>query len=149
MKNLLLITVLGFFTAFQVDAQDKQKLKDKDVPQAVRTAFDNAFDNALMVDWKMKDGKYKAAFTKDLKKHFAEFSSSGELISKGVKIDKDELPTAVSGAVSASYANDKIDEVYRVEKGGKTKYLVKLDGEPKRKIMYDEQGQVIKDKTDK
>lgn len=148
MKKLLLIIALGLFTAFEVNAQDKDKVKDKDVPQAVRTAFDNQFDNAMLVDWKVKDGKYKAMFTKDMKKHFAEFSSSGELIAKGEKIDKDELPTPVADAVKTSFSDSNIDEVYRVEKDGQTKYMVKLDGNPKKKIVYDAQGKVVKEKTE-
>jgi hypothetical protein len=146
MKKLLLITLLGIFTAFQVNAQEKAKIKDKDVPQAVRTAFDNQFDNTAMVDWKMKDGKYKAMFTMNLKKHFAEFSSSGELLSKGEKIDKDGLPTPVADAIKTSYANNNIDEVYRIEKGGQTQYMVKLEGDPKKKVIYDAQGQVVQEK---
>ena len=147
MKKLLLFAVLGVFTAFQVNAQDNEKIKDKDVPQAVKTAFDNQFNNTAMVDWKMKDGKYKAAFTMNLKKHFAEFSNSGELISKGEKIDKEELPNPVADAVKTGFSSSKVDEVYRVEKEGKTMYMVKLDGNPKQKILYDDQGKVLKEKT--
>jgi len=148
MKKLLLVTFLGFFTAVGLKAQDNDKLKDKDVPQAVRTAFDNQFDNTMLVDWKAKDGKYKAMFTKDMKKHFAEFNSSGELISKGEKINRDELPTPVADAVKTSYSGSNIDEVYRVEKDGQTKFLVKLEGNPKKKVVYDAQGKVVKEKTE-
>jgi hypothetical protein len=147
MKKLLLITLLGFFAAFGVNAQGED-IKDKDVPQAVRTAFDNQFNNTTLVDWKMKDGKYKASFTMNLKKHIAEFNSSGELLSKGEKIKREELPTAVADAVKTSYASTKIDEVFRIEKGGQTQYMVKLEGDPKKKVIYDAQGQVVKEKME-
>jgi len=149
MKTLLLIGVLGLFTALQASAQDdsKTKIKDKDVPQAVRTSFDNQFDNTMMVDWTAKDGKYKASFTQNLKKHFAEFNESGELVSKGEKIDRGELPTAVADAVKTGYASNNVDEVYRVEKDGQTHFMVKLDGNPKKKVVYDAEGKIIKEKT--
>ena len=78
----------------------------------------------------------------------AEFSSSGELLSKGEKIGKDDLPSPVSDAVKAGYASSNVDEVYRIEKKGQTYYKVKFDGDPGKKVMYDAQGKVIKEKTD-
>lgn len=150
MKKLLFIALLGMSAAFTANAQhDDNKLKDKDVPQAVRTAFDAQFDNAMMVDWKMKDGNYKAMFTKDMKKHFAEFNASGELVAKGEKVNKDDLPTGVADAVKTGYASSNIDEVYRVEKGGQTLYMVKLDGNPVKKVVYDAEGKVVKEKMHK
>jgi hypothetical protein len=146
MKKVFLIAVLGAFFAFAANAQAPTDIKDKDVPQAIKTAFDNQFDNTTMVNWKMKDGNYKASFLMNLKKHFAEFNNAGELVSKGEKIDKDELPTSVADAVKTGYAGKEIDEVFKVEKGGQTQYMVKLDGEPKKKIVYDAQGNLVKEK---
>lgn len=149
MKRLFFIAVMSLLINLGVKAQDNDReLKDSDVPEAVRTAFDKQFDNTMMVEWKMKDGKYKAKFNQGLKKHTAEFSSSGELLAKGEKIGKDELPTPVSDAVKTSYASSNIDEVYRIEKKGQTYYKVKLDGNPDKKVMYDAQGKVIKEKMD-
>lgn len=146
---MLFIAVMSLLISYGVKAQDDEgKLKDKDVPEAVRTAFDKQFDNTMMVDWKMKDGKYKATFNQGLKKHMAEFSSSGELLAKGEKIGKDELPTTVSDAVKTGYASSNIDEVYRIEKKGQTYYKVKLDGNPARKVVYDAQGKVVKEKSE-
>lgn len=145
MKTLLFLTVITFLAVPGINAQDHGKLKDKDVPQAVRTAFDTQFDNAMMVDWKLKEGNnYKASFTKNLKKHFAVFNSSGELLSKGEKIDRNELPTPVADAVKNGFSSSNIDEVYRVEKGGQTQYMVKLEG--KKQVIYDAAGKVVKEK---
>ena len=146
MKKVFLITMLSGFMAIAAYAQSPTEVKDKDVPQTIRTAFDNEFDNTTMVNWKLKDGNYKASFMMNLKKHFAEYNSAGELLSKGEKIEKDELPTTVSDAVKSGYAGKEIDEVYKVEKGGQTNYMVKLDGEPKKKLVYDAQGNLVKEK---
>ena len=149
MKKMLFIAVISLLVGYGAKAQDDdRKLKDNEVPEAVRSAFDRQFDNTMMVDWKMKDGKYKAKFNQGLKKHVAEFSSSGELLSKGEKIGKDDLPSPVSDAVKASYASSNVDEVYRIEKKGQTYYKVKLDGNPDKKVIYDAQGKVIKEKVD-
>jgi hypothetical protein len=148
MKKYLCIALIGLFTAGPLSAQQNEnKVDDKDVPQAVRTAFDNQFDNTMMVNWKKKGENYKAMFTMNMKKHMAEFSSSGELIAKGEKIDRNDLPTAVSDVVKRDYSSSNIDEIYRVEKNGQTQYMVKLDTDPAKKIIYDAQGKVIKEKT--
>jgi hypothetical protein len=143
MKKLLLVAVLGLFV-LAVNAQDAQKIKDNDVPQAVKTAFEKEFPNTTLADWKIKDGNYKASFTNGSKKQMAEFGASGELISKGEKISKDELPTPVGDAVKQGYSSSDVGEIYRVEKGGQTLYLVKLEGNAPKKLVYDAQGKQIK-----
>ncbi len=65
-----------------------------------------------------RDNNYKAKFDMNGEDHFAEFNSSGELLSKGMKIEKNELPSAVTDALRTGYANKEVDEAYKVEKGG-------------------------------
>src|ERR1700722_8870350 len=115
MKKMLLIAIMGVL-AVTVRAQDADKISDKNVPQSVKASFDNQFPNSIVIDWKVKDGNYKATFTTGMKKHIAEFNNLGELISRGEKISKDELPTGVSEAVRQSFASSDIDEIYRIEK---------------------------------
>lgn len=159
MKKLLFITAIGILTALNINAQEKDmkdhkthekmKVKDKDVPQSVKSAFESLFPGASDVDWKMKNGNYKADFDMGRTDYIAELTPSGELVSKGMEIKKNELPTLVSDAVKAEFANHTIDEVYRIEKSANIYYLVELDGNPDRKLMYDEQGKLVKDKTRK
>ena len=143
MKKLFGILLLscGFLIA---NGQDK--VKDQDVPQAVKTAFQSNFTDASDVQWKIYDGKYKAKFDVNGEKHFAEFTNSGELVAKGMKIDKDQLPSAVSDALRTGYANKNIDEVYKVEKGGETLYKVKLEGVNEKMLVYSEDGKLVKEK---
>lgn len=151
MKNLLFVFVFTAFGTLAVNAQNVQepaKIKDKDVPQAVRSAFDNQFDKTTMADWKLKNGNYKVSFRQGLKKHIAEFSPAGELVSSGEKVEKDELPTPVGDAIKINYANSNIDEVYRIEKDGQTQYLVKLEGNPKKKVVYDAEGKLLTEKME-
>ena len=157
MKKLLLIAALGLFSVTWANAQEnaQQKeskvaakdLKDSDVPQAIRDAFDKQFTNTSMVNWKMKDDKYVVMFTQDTKKQMAEFNTSGELLSKGEKIEKDDLPAPVADAIKTGYSGININEVYRIEKDGQTQYKVKLEGNPKKIAIYDAQGKLLKEKT--
>ena len=160
MKKILFIAAIGLCTVISANAQDhknmkdhkdheKMKLKDNDVPQAVKSAFTSQFPGASDVDWKMKNGNYKAKFDMNGTDHMAEMTQSGELVCKGVEIKKDELPTLVSDAVRTGYTSNTIDEAYKIEKGGNTYYLVKLDGNPDKKLMYDTQGKLVKEKMHK
>ena len=151
MKKLLLIAILGLFSVIRVSAQNtpeqKQQLKDKDVPQAVRDALDKQYDNATMVEWKLKDGKYVAHFNQDAKKYMVELSQSGEVLAKGEKIDKADLPAPVAEAIKTAYASEKTDNIYKIERDGQVQYAVKVEGNPKKKVIYDANGKVLKEKT--
>lgn len=150
MKTLfgICLLVVGMaVTANAQNAQDKtkSKLDEKNVPQAVKSAFTSAYANASDIEWKAKNGNYKVKFEQDGKDQIAELSASGEIISKGVEIEKSELPSAVSDAIASKNANAKIDKLYRIEKGGQTHYMVKMDGSPEKKVMYSEDGKIMKE----
>ena len=148
MKKLLMIMLAACLVTLQLNAQNKQDKKDvnaKDVPQAVKSAFESQFANAADVEWKMKNGSYKAKFEQNDLDHFAEFNNSGELVSHGTEVKEGEIPAAVSDAIKTNYSGSSIDDVYRVEKKGQVKYMVKLNGNNK-KLVFDEQGKLVKEK---
>ena len=143
-----MIMLAALFLTLQLNAQNKQDKKDvnaKDVPQAVKSAFESQFAGASDVEWKSKNGSYKAKFEQNDVDHFAEFSNSGELVLHGTEIQESEIPAAISDAIKNNYSGNKIDDVYRVEKKGQVKYMVKLENNNK-KLVYDEQGKILKDK---
>jgi hypothetical protein len=144
MKKILFV---GLFTAgLMLGSYAQDNIKEKDVPPAVTTSFKTEFPNAKDVEWKLKDGKYKAKFEINGLDHFAKYGTDGKLMAKGMKIRTSEVPNAVTTAVKSSHADKSIDEVYRVDKDGAAFYLVKLSGEPETKIMYSADGQVAKEK---
>lgn len=143
MKKILFATLLSAGLMMGASAQET---KESDVPPAVKTNFKTAFPNAKDVDWKMKEGKYKAKFEVNGTDYMASFGADGKILSKGLKIRRSELPTAVMDAVKS--AGKTIDNVYRMEKNGSTYYLVKLEGDPDTKVLYTPDGQVAKEKLD-
>ena len=150
MKKLVILSAIcGVFTT-EAWAQEntKVKVRDADVPEAVRTSFQRQFATADDVSWKMKDGNYKVKFEIDNVDHIAELSSTGELISRGMEVDAATLPDAVNSSVKTMYPNHEIDDVYRIDKDGAMQYLIELDGKPDRMVLLDAQGKVLKDREE-
>ena len=145
MKKTLLAILLSAGVMMGAAAQDK---KGSDVPAAVKTNFKTAFPNAKDVDWKKKEGSYKAKFEINGTDYIAYYGADGKIISKGLKIRRSELPTAIADAVKNGYAGRTIDNVYRMDKNGTAYYLVKLEGDPDTKVLYTADGQVAKEKID-
>lgn len=131
-----------------VSAQEKVKVKTQDVPANVQTALKNAYPDAKDVDWKMKDGMYKASFEIKGTEHFAGITHSGEVKIKGAEIPADQLPSVIATSIKSSYANWKIDDVFKVEEGGATSYLIELDGSPDKHVHYSEDGKLVKESED-
>ena len=142
MKKISFVLLLIIGLMLNSFAQDKQK--EKDVPAAIQTSFKSGFPDAKDVEWKAKEGSYKAKFEMNGLKHFASYSTDGKLLSRGMRIRTSELPTAVATTVKSSYADRAIDDVYRVDKNGTVFYLVKMKGDPDTKNLYSADGQVAK-----
>jgi hypothetical protein len=148
MKKTVLAFCFAVGTVLSINAQEKVKLSDKDVPATIQTTFKSQYPDASNADWKMKDGKYKVHFKVNGTKQIAAFDQSGALLSKGIEIKESELPTTITSSTKSLYADRNIDEAYQIEENGVTKYMVKLKGDPETKIVYSADGQVIKDKKE-
>ncbi|HRO71398.1 MAG TPA: PepSY-like domain-containing protein [Chitinophagaceae bacterium] len=146
MKKTLLAALLITALSLGLNAQDGQKVKDADLPAAIKTSFQSEFPDARDVEWVLKDGHYKVEFEVKDVDNIAAFDASGKLLKKGIEIKQSELPAAVSSALQSAHAGKDIDDVYKMEKDGTSYYLVKFDGNPKTKVMYSPEGQEIKDK---
>jgi hypothetical protein len=148
MKKKLLAFCLAVGTVLSINAQEKKKISESEVPAAIQTTFKGQYPNAADAEWKLKEGKYKVHFEVDGTKQMAAFDQSGTLLSKGVQVKEADLPTAIGTSTKSMYANREIDEIYKIDKNGTTNYLVKLKGDPDTKVLYSADGQVIKDKSD-
>lgn len=144
MKTLLLSFMLTAGMALTVFAQD--------VPVAAKDNFKRSYPNAEKVDWdkKEKDGKtmYTAEYMHNGKEHKAVYDANGKLVKHKTTMKQNELPQSVQTSLRNEYKNDKIDDVYMVQKDGKTFYIVKFDGKDDKKAAYSADGKVMKDHKD-
>jgi len=121
-----------------------QKLKDSNVPSAVKSAFAKKFPKAKEVKWsKENTNEFEAKFETGNMEQSANFDHTGKWLGTETEIKKSELPQAVQASIIREFADFKIEEtekaefpdkdmVYEVElTKGKLKYEVQLSADGK------------------
>jgi len=137
-----------------------QKLKESEVPEAVKNAFHQKFSGAKEVKWsKESAAEFEAEFEVGEQEQSATFDNTGKWTGTETEIKKSELPATVQATISKEFSGYKIDEAekaespdkdsfYEVElKNGKLKYEVQLSGDGK--VIRKEEMKGKKEKTKK
>ena len=90
MKKITLIFILGL----GVSCGYAQKVKESEVPQAVKTAFAKAYPKAKDVKWDKEGNDYEASF--DINKSDASvlFASNGTVKEVETEIEQNQLPAS-------------------------------------------------------
>jgi Putative beta-lactamase-inhibitor-like, PepSY-like len=139
MKNILFVIILMILSS-AVFAQ-------KDVPQAVKTAFAQKFSNAKVGKWvKEKDGSFEAEFDVKGKDQSANFSATGEWLETETEIKKSEIPQPVLTAFYAKFGQIKIKEACKIEFSNKPMQyeLEYKKGLKMIEVIYDAEGNLLK-----
>ncbi len=110
MKKTILIIILLAFTSIS----NAQKLKESDVPTAVRTAFVKMYPGALSVEWEMENSKYEGEFKENSVETSAIFEANGTYVQTEVEIAVSSLPEAVSQYVTKNLKGEKIKEAAKI-----------------------------------
>lgn len=146
MKKVMIvmaILVTGFAQA--------QKLKESEVPKAVKDSFDKRFDNAKGVEWsKESETEFEAEFKNAGKEQSANFDQAGKWLVTETEIKKTDLPQAVQVAIAKEFAGYKIEEAEKVETANEgTQYEVAVEkDELNYEVVFSSAGKVLK-KEDK
>jgi hypothetical protein len=121
-----------------------QKLKEAEVPEVVKKAFNEKFKNVKEVKWsKESPTEFEAEFEAGKQEQSANFDNTGKWLVTETEIKTAELPQAVHASIAKEFAGYKIEEAekaetsdkgsfYEVElKNGKVKYEVQLSADGK------------------
>jgi hypothetical protein len=121
-----------------------QKLKENEVPLAVKKTFQQKFAGAKEVKWSKESAtEFEAEFDLGGHEQSASFDNSGQWKETEIEIKKYELPQAVQATLAKEFEGYKIEEAEKAEspgpgsyyevalKNGKVKYEVKLSPEGK------------------
>ncbi|MEO8513091.1 MAG: PepSY-like domain-containing protein [Ignavibacteria bacterium] len=123
-----------------------QKLKEKDVPSAVKTAFTAMYPDAKQIKWEMEDKKYEGEFKANNVESSALFEANGTYVQTETEIPVSSLPEAVSEYLSKNLAGKKIKEAAKItDVKGTVTYEAEVGGSD---YLFDSNGSFLSKSTD-
>jgi Putative beta-lactamase-inhibitor-like, PepSY-like len=127
-----------------------QKIKEAEVPSAVKSAFAKKYPGAKVEEWEKENTDYEAEF--DLKKveSSAVFSADGAFKELEQEIKIAELPKTVTDYCTKNYAAYKLSEASKItDASGKVMYEAELKkGKEQFDLIFDDKGGFIKKETE-
>lgn len=145
MKKVMILA----FVAFGVCPAIAQKIKEKDVPQIVKSAFMKAYPNAKGVKWDKEDAGFEASFDQNKNEMSVVLDKIGVVKEVETGIAKDKLPKAVLDVLKKDFADHDIEETAMIVADGVTTYEVEVEkGKKSSDLIFDSTGKLLK-KIDK
>ena len=142
MKKFMMMAVLAVSVAFSACAQ---KLKDADVPVAVKASFAKKYPG-VTAKWEKEDGKYEAGYKKDGNSMSALFEANGTMTESEMDIKVSDLPATVLAYVKEHYKGKTIKEGAKITKAdGTVNYEAEVDGKD---VIFDAAGKFLKEVKD-
>ena len=142
MKQSLIITALILAGGFAASAQ---KLKESQVPEAVKTSFAKQYPG-VTAKWEKEDANFEAGFKKDGKAISVLYQADGIKKESEVSIKESELPATVLNYIKANYNGKKIQESAKITKAdGTINYEAEVEGKD---IIFDSKGKFLKEAKD-
>lgn len=140
MKNLILTMVLTLTISTVSCAQEK------DVPQKVKTAFNQKFPNAKRVSWEMEDEtEWEAEFKMNGKEYSANFSLNGEWKETEYEIKKSEIPANIRAILDQNFDDYDIEEAEIAESASGKSYEFEIEVDDQEfEVAIDAQGKLTK-----
>lgn len=138
MKKVTLIVAmcLGVFLGYS------QKVKEAEVPAAVKDAFKKQHPTAKVEAWEKEDAGYEAEFADGKAEGTATYDAAGKLLETEMEIKVAELPKAVSDYITKNAAGKKIDEASKItDSAGKVTFEAEVS---KVEYIFDANGTFIK-----
>ena len=142
MKKLAFLTVIVMMASLTF----AQKVEHKDVPSAVKTAFQSKYPSVPnnIVKWDKEGKHYKAVFENNGVHHVLVLDDSGKMIRMRERLKEEDLPKKAKEHVEKNHPGEKIREIEKItDKDGMINYAVRI----KEKIYYfDKDGNFVKEK---
>ena len=104
-----------------------QEIPASKVPSVVQNTIQSKFTGAVDVEWEKEKDFYEAEFKVATVEYKAHIDGAGKLMAYKTDIKENEMPGAVTTAISTGHPGYKIDDVEKLEKDGITYYQVELD----------------------
>ena len=140
MKSIILS--IGFLTIFLSSCNSQDNASQK-VPSIILNTLNAKFPNNTDVDWEKKGDLYEAEFNdSDNTEITVQIHELGNLVTQKQEIAISKLPLTLTSIIKNQYKDYKIDGAKKLEKDGKTYYLLELDGKGKidQKLIFTPEG---------
>lgn len=119
-----------------------QKVKQADVPAAVKQAFEKMFTQVKEVKWEKEDGKFEVNFEQNNHKMSAVINASGVLEETEVEIKASELPSTVTAYILKKFSSAKMREAAKITNAnGEVNYEAEVK---ENDLIFDANGKFIK-----
>ena len=138
-----LITLCIVAATFSANAQ---KVKEAEVPSAVKAKQTSLYPNAKVERWEKEDGNFEAEFDNGKVESSTLFDASGKLLETETEIAVSAFPAGVSEYVTKNYAGQKIKEASKIDANGTITYEAEVkEGD----LIFDSNGKFLSKKVEK
>lgn len=142
MKSIVILLAAMFGATFA----NAQKISDKEVPTAVKSALQKSYPNAKEIKWEKEKAHYEAGFEADETEYSLLIDASGKVIETEIEIKLNDLPAKAKDYVSKNYAGYKIKEAAKItDSKGVVTYEAEVKGTD---LIFDSTGNFIKEVKD-
>ena len=139
MKSTVILLAMLFTTTFA----NAQKTQDKNVPAAVKSAFQKQYPDAKEVKWEKENGNYEAEFEVGETGYSVLIDASGNITETEIEISVDALPANAKEYVSKNHQGQKIKEAAKItDAKGTVTYEAEIKGTD---LIFDSNGNFIKE----
>ena len=123
-----------------------QKVSEKNIPEAVKTAFHTQFPSVINPKWDKEGDHYEASFHLNKNSVSLLFDVKGAIIETETEIDMNQLPAGISDYVKKHYPGKKIRESAKItDAKGVESFEVEIKGID---LLFDNSGKFIKETKD-
>jgi hypothetical protein len=142
MKKSVIILVAMLLAAITFG----QKVKEKNVPEVIKTAFKVTYPNADDIKWEKEAANYEVEFELNDVDYSALYDSTGVLLETEMEIATTQLPQKALEYMNANYASKKIKEAAKItDAKGTVTYEAEIKGKD---VIFDANGNFIKEIND-
>ena len=140
-KCFLIMSVMAIFAL----SAAAQKLKESQVPAAIKQAFQKAYPGTVAT-WEKEGSNYEVNFKQNGKSMSSVIDSKGSIMETETDIAVNELPETIQHYVKQYYKGAAIKEAARIVKAdGAVNYEAEVNGKD---VVFDADGKFIKEVKD-
>lgn len=141
MKKLITLIALGL----GVSQVYGQKIKENEVPVAVKAAFAKAHPAAKEVKWEKEDGAFEASFDQNKKDVSNAFDANGTLLEEEFEMAEGDFSASIKNTLAKDYAGFKVTEAAKILAKGVTTFEAEVEkGADRFELIFDMKGALVK-----